>query len=303
MQNVVQSVPLRALTAPQAGCYCVKRGKTRVEQDWRRWLLEARERTGLSRSELARRASLSLETIRAYEQGRRRPTAQSLTAVLEALRLERGERNRILEAVGFAADGLRLMPHNPDLYFTLEEATEEIERYAWPAHVNNEMMEVLAANRVAQRLWGVDLEREFTGPVERNMLSVVSSPRFASQVKNWDEVVSVAIAVMRGHHRGPETQPEGSSAYYAAVMKRFMEGVPNLVHRFFELWELTPARTPKVRWTSRVEWQHPEVGLMRFEVFTSACNEPDGLSFIDWIPLDAATWQALEALRSKHRSG
>ena len=274
-----------------------------MPENWSHWLLNAREGAGLSRAELARRASLSPETIRAYEQGRRHPTAESLKAVLEALRLERGERNRILEAVGFAADGLRLMPHNLDLFFTLEEAREEIERYAWPAHVNNEMMEVLAANSVAQRLWGVDLAREFTGPVERNMLSVVSSPRFASQVKNWDEAVSAAIAVMKGHHRGPETQPEGSSAYYTAVMKRFMEGRPSLVQRFFELWDVTPPRTPKVRWNFRVDWEDPEAGLMRFQVFVSAGNERDGLGFLDWIPLDAATWQALEALRSKRRSG
>ena len=268
-----------------------------TEHHWAASLRTARRALGVSRREISEKAGISPYTLKALELGRRHPSRQLLTAVLEALRLERGERNKILEAVGFTADGLRLMPHNADLYFTLEEAADEIERHAWPAHVNNEMMEVVAANRIAQRLWGVDLTREFTGPVERNMLSVASSPRFAARVKNWDEAISVPIAILKGHHRGPETEPEGSSTYYAAVMKRFIEGDPDFVQRFFRLWEVTPAQTPKARWTWHVEWDEPGAGLMRFDVFSSTCNEPDGLSFQDWIPLDAATWQALEALQ------
>ncbi len=44
-----------------------------MEFDWRRALKTQREQLGLSQGELARRASLSEETVRAYESGRRRP--------------------------------------------------------------------------------------------------------------------------------------------------------------------------------------------------------------------------------------
>ncbi len=35
---------------------------------------------------------------------------------------------------------------------------------------------------------------------------------------------------------------------------------------------------------------------MRFDCFASSANEGDGLSFQDWIPLDAETWNALRLL-------
>ncbi len=33
-------------------------------------------------------------------------------------------------------------------------------------------------------------------------------------------------------------------------------------------------------------------GNMRFHCFASSANEWGGLAFNDWVPLDAATWQA-----------
>ena len=71
---------------------------------WQDPLRLARERQGLSRAELARRASLSVDTVRAYEQGRRSPTNASLTAILDALKLDRTEANNIRLALGFAPD-------------------------------------------------------------------------------------------------------------------------------------------------------------------------------------------------------
>ena len=56
--------------------------------DWQESLRHSRERQALSRAELARLASLSVETIRAYESGRRKPTLKSLTAILDALKLD-----------------------------------------------------------------------------------------------------------------------------------------------------------------------------------------------------------------------
>ena len=51
-----------------------------MAEDWRKSMQETRERQELSRAQLARLASLSVDTIRAYEQGRRRPSSGSLTA-------------------------------------------------------------------------------------------------------------------------------------------------------------------------------------------------------------------------------
>ena len=160
-------------------------------------------------------------------------------------------------------------------------------------------MEILAANKVAQTLWGVDLDREYTGPLERNLLSVASDPRFAEKVTNWEEAVAVGVSILKGHHFGPETQPEGSSAYFSAVMEHFLAGDPKYVRRFLRVWEETPARSPKARWSYPIVWEEPGVGTLHFHIFVSTCSEPDGLAFNDWIPLDAATWERLEAITQR----
>ena len=268
-----------------------------MAKEWSRRLRDARESLGLSRSELAARASLSGETIRAYETGKRNATAPTLRAIIDALGLEQVERNQVLTAAGFAPEGPPLAPEVTAGYvFTVEEAALQIEEYAWPSMVINESMEIVAANQVAQRLWSIDLFREFPNPVDRNLLTVASDPRFGGKVVNWDEAVGTAIAVLKGHHRGAETEPEGTSAYFAEVIQRFSAGDPEFVGRFVRLWQDVQPRMPKVRWSYPLVWEEPEVGTLRFEIIVSSASEPDALAFNDWIPLDAATWAALSDL-------
>lgn len=104
------------------------------------------------------------------------------------------------------------------------------------------------------------------------MLAVSSNPRFADKV-NWDEMVSVAIAVFKGHHRGPE-EIERGSPYFAEMLQRFMQGDPRYVARFFELWQQAEGRRPKVRWSYPVVWTEPGLPVMRFEVVVNTASEP-----------------------------
>jgi hypothetical protein len=210
-----------------------------------------------------------------------------LIALLEALKLELRDRNGILTDAGFKPI---------DTWFPAEAAALADER-PLPSFVVNTLMEVLAANRICQALWGVDLRHEYTEPVERNLLSVGSNPRFADKVVNWDEVIATGIGVFKGHF---ETLPEGSSPYYAAVMKHFQAGDPHYIKRFLDQWERTPARSPKVSWTYKIVWNEPNVGILRFLCLVSVGSEPDGIGWNDWIPLDAPTWEALEQLRGRH---
>src|SRR3990172_7711109 len=119
-------------------------------------LREARKALRLSQRAVALAAGVSPQTVKAYELGLRRPSRALLTAILDALKVERGERNRILLAAGFAPDGLSLRPRAADLAFSLQEAAAEVGGQPWPDFVASELMEVLAANRVAERLWGTE---------------------------------------------------------------------------------------------------------------------------------------------------
>ncbi len=264
--------------------------------DWHRLLREAREAEGLSRRLLGAAAGVSPYTVKAYELGLKHPSRVALVALLDALRVDRLTRNTILAGAGFAPDGESLAPSNDDYALSLAEATAAIAACPWPAHVNNEFMEVLSANAIAQSIWGVDLEREFNSPVERNMLTVAATPRFADRILNWDEMVSIGVGIMKGHHRGGETLSDEASLYFAAVMQHLFDGDPRYLTRFLGLWEAVPPRVPKVRWYYPVTWDHLELGVLRFTVAVSTVNDVDGLYINDWIPRDVQTGVAIAGL-------
>jgi hypothetical protein len=246
-------------------------------------------------------AGVSAETIKAYETGLRQPTRTFLVSILDALRIERQQRNDILVGAGFAPDGERLgalgLPH---YMFSLAEAAEHLQEKPWPAFVLNEYTEVVAVNSLAELLWDIDLEREFPEQLDRNLVSVASSPRFADRVENWDEVMQQGLGVFKGHHRGPE-DIDNASPYFQQVLERFLKGDPKYVGRLMELWQETMPREPRVRWEYEVQWNEPGIGRMRFLSIVNTANEQDGLAFNDWIPVGAESWANLEQLKKRGR--
>jgi transcriptional regulator with XRE-family HTH domain len=260
--------------------------------EWSRLLRNARERLGLSRAAVARRTRIATSTVRSYEIGTRHPSRDHLIATLDALQLEPVARTEILSAAGYSPEKAPLSVETTGYPFTIEEARIYAEEQPWPVTVMNENMDVVCANTTAQRLWDIDLDRDFPEAKDRSMLVVASDPRFADRIKNWDEAVGVGIAILKGHHRAPETMPEGSQAYFASVLSRFFEGDPRYIARFLALWESTPPRTPKVRWSFPIVWDAPGIGEIGFRVVVSNCNEQLALSFNDWIPVDVPSWRA-----------
>jgi transcriptional regulator with XRE-family HTH domain len=172
---------------------------------WPHSLHAARRAVRLSRTALGRLAGVSAETIKAYETGLRQPTRSYLLAILDALKVERHLRNEILVGAGFAPDGDELgsigVPH---YMYSLADAAKHVEEMPWPAFVLNEYTEIVAANKLIELLWDIDLKREFPDPLDRNMIAVASNPRFAARVENWDATMQQGIGVFKGHHRGPE---------------------------------------------------------------------------------------------------
>ena len=262
--------------------------------DWRVSLRHYRERLGLDRKTLASLAGVSAETIKSYEHGRRAPSRLHLMAVLDAMKVDRGERGEVLIAAGFASDSIALRSALATLG-TREAIVAHVERYRWPSFITNDAMEVVGANAAAQRLWGVDMRYEFTDSIDRNLMSLMSNPRFADRCVNWDAIITEMISIFKGHHQGPEIL-ERPSPYFAAVLARFLKGDPGYVERFFQLWESVVPATGRFRWSYDVEWSEPGAGDLRFCCFVSAADMELALSFNDWIPIDAETWVALERI-------
>ena len=260
-------------------------------------LAAARVRLGLTQADLAERSHVSANTIKAYEAGRRHPSRPYLAALLDALKIGREERNKILGDAGYVSDGYELGPWvYSGFMFTPNEAAEFIEQYDWPAFLLAEMLDVAAANAAAQRLWRVDLSTEFLNPGERNLLSLVSDPRFGTRLANMPDALRVMAAVMKGHHRGAESL-DNPSPVLASILDGFMTGDPAYLQVLLQSWQDAVPRTPKIRWEYPVSWSEPEVGTLRFRCLVNPAAEPDGLAFNDWIPLDAQTWDGLRRLK------
>ena len=66
------------------------------DQAWRRRLSSHRRAVRLTQADLAKEAGVSLGAIKAYEQGLRDPSRDVLISILDALKLDRGSRNQLL---------------------------------------------------------------------------------------------------------------------------------------------------------------------------------------------------------------
>jgi hypothetical protein len=77
------------------------------------------------------------------------------------------------------------------------------------------------------------------------------------------------------------------------VLSTFAANDPTAVAKLLHAWEATPPRPAKSRWTYPLVWREPE-GEIRFTGLVSTASEPDGLSFNDWFPADAASHAVLE---------
>ena len=276
-----------------------------MDAAWRHKLRAARLKVGVSQREVAELAGVSQESIRAYEAGRRRPTRERLTTILQALQTPAYDANEILEAAGFSSTPT-LFPSDefPSYFFTIDELQSEVELVAWPEFVLNNANEVVAANAAVQALWGIDFaqERATRTRAQLNLLSVASQRKFADRMVNWDECVAVMAAIFKGHPVNPASLDE-PDPYFSEVLQEFADGDPAFLARLVQIWMATPGRDAKVRWSYRVVWRDEEFGEMRFHCIVGTASEPGGLSFNDWQPIDAETWAVLEQVKARATRG
>ena len=269
---------------------------------WARQLRGLREQEGLTRDELAALASVAPATVKAYELGHRNPSRQLLTALLDALKADMFLRNSVLAGAGFAPDGHTPSQRLADEYFSFEEAVLEIEASPFPACILSENMEIVAANAAFQRIWELDLNREMQGPYERSLVSTLSTPRTADRIANWDEAMSLAISIVKGHYGGEAAFQPGVNPYFAGAIEHFLAGDPGYVQRFLALWETTPARQRKLRFAFPVTIIHSEAGTLRFLVQVNPADQRGSFTFNDWIPLDGPTWEGVHSLGGEDAS-
>ena len=263
---------------------------------WTQRLRELREKEQLRREDLAERARVSRGTVKAYELGLRSPSRRMLVALLDALQADLHTRNEVLTGAGFVPDAKTPAARLSNPWFTVEEATREVDISPFPSHLSNEVLDVLHANTLMQRVWETDHTRPPANAFERNFFSVLSHPHVAERLLNWEEALTDVLSMIKGHFSG-DAAITGENLYFGAAMEHFLRGDSAHVKRFLAIWESVQPRQRKFRFSYPVVWKHTRVGQLRFRVQVNPADALGSIIFSDWVPMDAATWCGLDELR------
>jgi len=256
---------------------------------WNEELRRLRRGRNRSAAELSSACGLSQGSIRSYELGRRHPTREHLSRLLDCLEADAPTRIAILAGAGFSA--------TPDREKNVEQSVSETDaipllgRRPWPAFLVNHRADVVAVNQVAERFLELQPTRPGRPP---NVLTWVTRRALATRCVNWDATVTVMI---RGFKAGnPQLESlDAPSASFAPLVDAVCAGDPVLVARFSELWEALPAwRGPFAGVVFETMWRAKRGERIRFNCAISCVNAESGLYLHDWIPADSASFRVLE---------
>jgi transcriptional regulator with XRE-family HTH domain len=251
-------------------------------------------RQGLTQAQLAERSGLALASVRAYEYGRRHPSQTALLSLVGALGIPREEANNVLMGAGYAVDwqGMLRQDFVPPRH---EELEAQAAALIWPAFVTNQSFDVLYANRAAQTLFDVDLDREYTGFGERNILGGITHEEFASRVENWDEVVTFICGLAKGDSEWASTDLAHPAPYSRRPLERMLEGDPARITRFIDLWGSAPAIPNRLWQTFNLRLRY-RGQVLSFSARMVLADIVTGMHWNECVPADGETWRALEGL-------
>lgn len=215
---------------------------------------------GLRREEVAWLAGLSVDYYVRLEQGRERsPSAAVLDALAGALRLDHDGHRHLFRLAGLAP---RLQasaaPDRVDPALLRLMAT-------WPdnpALVYNRAYDVLAANPLAEALFG-----DF-GAGGNLMLLTFGKPRAREFYVDWAEIAANAVAGFRLNHAAAPADPR-----VQAVLGELL----NTSAEFRDLWERHEARGKSL--ASKV-FRHPQVGVLELTMQTFDVRSAPGQELV-----------------------
>lgn len=265
---------------------------------WPGALRSWRLRQEMTQAALAERAGLALSSIRAYEHGRRRPSHAALLSLIAALGIPRERANPILYDAGYAADLAGVIDKDFTPY-TFDELRTRADTLQWPAFVTNGTFEVTYANLPARLVFGVDPDAGYLGLDQRNILAGISHEDFASRIENWDEVVTFICGLVKGDREWASVDLGHPPPWLRRPLDYFLQGDPERVRRFAELWRDAPSIPNRVHHTYEVRWLDPDGNRLSFSCRMSVADLSTNVHWNEWIPADAGTWAVLEPLTAR----
>lgn len=229
----------------------------------------ARRRTpGLRREEVALLAGVGTTWYTWLEQGRDvRPSAEVLTALGDALRLDPAEKRYLFILAGRPA---------PEWRVAAEERVEEpLQRLLsslrmQPAYVMGRRWDILAWNRAAAAVFG-DYGR-LQGDQRNIMHLIFADPGHRRLVFGWEDLARATLGLFRA-----------DSAKYVGD-PAFVRLIDALLHQSPEFRRWWPEHDVLRRLSGLKRLQHPTAGLMAFEHMSLAIDDGSDMKLIVYTP-------------------
>ncbi|WP_108126197.1 helix-turn-helix transcriptional regulator [Saccharospirillum mangrovi] len=245
---------------------------------------QGRRRTpGLRREEVAQLANVSTTWYTWLEQGREvRPSAATLLAIAEALQCNRAETDHLFSLAQLALPNRESGDADP----MLEACQKMLDKLLpYPAYLQNARSDYLAWNAAIDRFYGFKLGD--LDDIERNSIFLAFNN---AQLRSRFTQAEVALPRMVGRFRSQMSAHEGDPAWQARLDSLMRN------EEFRECWQRYEISGVE---NMLKEANHPEFGVLRFQVLNWWTAPRNGDRMMVYMPQDDATDAKLHQLMAQ----
>ena len=265
-------------------------------------LLAARSDVRLTRTEVARRAGVSVASLAAYESGGRRPGRAALLAVGRVLTLDGYGLNRLLRVAGHAeepSDFARWLCGDaatgvlqgilPAERASLSSLRLECDSLGFPCVILDQGCHAVYGNRFAERLFALSKLAALPGRAGPHLLQAMVSSEFRERVGNWQDVVAAVIPGSIEPHL-MDGRGDASANGIRGVAQHLRKTDPEGLAMLLDIWEQSPGVAAHRRVAHRFDWVADDGSELRFHCVFTNWNGFDPYKAMDLFPADGATF-------------
>jgi len=250
---------------------------------------EERYRAAMSQRQLAEAAGCSRQYVEQLESGRRRaPSARTVRALADALRLEGAERRRLFAAASLE-DGASASATPLEALQELAESTIAALRY--PAYVLVGPFQYVSAwNAMAGPVFEISLNQPPRGAT--SLLELVFEAPLRVRIDPWGRLAQLLVAAFKRDTRHLTHRPE-----YKPFVAR--------LRRLPDLAGLLRSVPPADHSSSSIPFilNHTRLGPLSLRAAVTLFPESHEIRIVGFVPEDARTAELLEKLAAQNASG
>ncbi len=244
-----------------------------------------RIRAAFKQRELAGSSGLSPSSIQSYEYGRRRPDAASVVQLRAALKLDNADYARLRQSAGLTAPESGLKASLLKARGAPNTVWDEVQGCDWISMVTNERKEIVAWNRLANRVGELDLVT--LTQFRRSVLRMAATEHFDRHLTNWAELIGRLIGMLKGE--GADISAGPAALYVQAVVDSIGAEDPRFLPLIFDLFVNAPPWRAEQRNVHPIKWRLDDGTELAFYGVFGDWSNYDGLWSFDWHAADAAT--------------